>query len=145
MSRMMRSHEVHIPAWFGASELQPHVDAFVDYIQESGYSRSTLHVYRNSVAHFAHWMTGHKVALNSLDEVLIQRFLLEHLPECRCGPLRQRWLCSVRAALKVLLRFLRSEGLIEPARPTDPPAISEELHDFADPPCVRLPVARIGK
>jgi integrase len=39
---------------------------------------------------------------------------------------------SVRAALKVLLRFLRSKGLIEPARPTDPPAIAEELQDFAD-------------
>ena len=66
MSRTMRSHEVHIPTWFGASELQPHVDGFVRYIQESAYSRGTLHVYRNSVAHFAHWMTEHKVRLKSL-------------------------------------------------------------------------------
>ena len=99
MSRKMRSHELHVPTWFSASPLQPYVAGLVRYIQESGYSKSTLHVYRNAVAHFAHWMTDHKVSLNSIDELLTQRFLLEHLPACRCGPLRQRWPYSVRAAL----------------------------------------------
>lgn len=88
MSRTMRSHEVHIPTWLGASELQPHVDSLVRYIRDSGYSESTLHVYRNSVAHFAHWMTGYNVALTKLDESHVHRFLSEHLPLCRCGSLR---------------------------------------------------------
>jgi integrase/recombinase XerD len=132
MSRTMRSHEVHIPTWFGASELQPHVDSLVRYIRDSGYSESTLHVYRNSVAHFACWMTGCNVALETLDESHVHRFLSEHLPLCRCGPLRQRWPLSVRASLKVLLRFLRSKKLIEPQRSTDPAAVASELQAFSE-------------
>jgi integrase/recombinase XerD len=132
MPRTIRSHEVHIPTWLGASELQPHVDGLVRYIKDSGYSHSTLHVYRNSVAHFARWMTGCNVALGRLDESHVRRFLSEHLPTCRCGPLRQRWPHSVRAALKVLLRFLRSKNLIELERSTDPAAVASELQAFAE-------------
>lgn len=132
MSCTMRSHELHVPAWFNASELRPHAEGFVRYVLGRGYSKGTLHIYRNAVAHFAHWMTVHRVKLSKLDEVLIARFLSQHLPECRCGPLRQRSPHSVRAALKVLLRFLRGEGLIGPPRSLDPPAITQELNAFAD-------------
>jgi len=132
MPRTIRSHELHIPTWFGASELQPHVDDFVRYVRHSGYSESTLHVYRNSVAHFAHWMSEYRIALVRLDERDVRRFLSEHLPICRCGPLRQRWLYSVRAALRVLLRFLRSRNLIEPQRSTDPAYVTNELQAFAE-------------
>lgn len=131
MSRMMRSHELHIPKWLGASELRTHAEQLTQYILGCGYSKGTLRMYRNAAAHFAHWMTVHRVPLSKVDEVLVRRFLSQHLPECRCGPLRQRSPHIVRAALKVLLRFLRSEGLIGPPRSMDPPAVTEELKAFA--------------
>jgi hypothetical protein len=63
MTRTMRSHELHVPAWLSASELQPHIDGFISYIRECGYSQSTLRVYRNAIAHFAYWMTANKITL----------------------------------------------------------------------------------
>lgn len=54
MTRTMRSHELHVPAWLSTSELQPYIDGFTSYIRECGYSHSTLRVYRKAIAHFAH-------------------------------------------------------------------------------------------
>jgi hypothetical protein len=51
MSGSFRPHELHVPAWISASELQKHSDGFVRYLLECGYSKSTLHPYRNAVAH----------------------------------------------------------------------------------------------
>jgi integrase/recombinase XerD len=131
MIRTMRSHELHVPAWLNASELQPYIDGFISYIGECGYSQSTVRVYRNAIAHFAHWMTANKMPLRRLNEELIERFFSQHLPTCRCGSLRQRSLHTMRAALKVLLRFLRREQLLGPARSVDPPSIAQELQTFA--------------
>jgi site-specific recombinase XerD len=131
MTRTMRSHELHVFAWLSASELQPHIDRSISYSRECGYSQSTVRVYRNAIAHFAHWMTANKMPLRRLNEQLIERFLSEHLPACRCGALRQRWPHTMRAALKVLLRFLRSERLLGTACPIEPPSITQELRSFA--------------
>jgi len=76
-------------------------------------------------------MTVRKARLRDLDEAQVERFLWRHLPVCRCGALRQRWLYGVRAALRSLLRYLRSRGVIDAARPLDPPAVTRELQAFA--------------
>src|ERR1700676_4014957 len=130
MTRTMRSHELHVPAWLSTSELQPHIDRFISYIRECGYSQSTVRVYRNAIAHFAHWMTANEMPFRRLNEELIERFLSQHLPACHCGSLRQRWPHTMRAALKVLVRFLRRERLLGAARPIDPPSITQELKSF---------------
>lgn len=72
MSRMMRSHELHIPKWLGASELRTHAEQLTQYILGCGYSKGTLRMYRNAAAHFAHWMTVHRVPLSKVDEVLVR-------------------------------------------------------------------------
>jgi len=131
MTRTIRSHEQHVPTWFGSSELHAYVDRFCRYMLQCGYSKETFHKYRNAVAHFARWMTDCDIGLSGLDDVVVDRFLRQHLPVCHCGPLRQRSLYTVRAALKVLLRFLRAEGVVGPANSTDPPAVAEELRSFA--------------
>jgi site-specific recombinase XerD len=76
-------------------------------------------------------MTTHKIRVGELNEPLIGRFLTKHIPACRCGELRQRWPYTVRAALRALLRFLRSQGVIDATYSTDPPAIVRELQAFA--------------
>jgi site-specific recombinase XerD len=131
MSRRLLSHEIHVPTWLGASELSMHSEGYVQHLLDQGYRKSTVYPYRAAVAHFAHWMTVRKVRLCDLNEVQIEHFLRRHLPVCRCGALRQRWPHTVRAALRALLRFLRSQGVIDAARSTDPPAITQELQAFA--------------
>jgi len=131
MSHSIRSHEVHVPAWIAASKLQVHADGFIRHLLAQGYSRETVFAYRAAVAHFAHWITVRKIALRQLDERVITRFCTQHLPVCRCGPLRQRTPYTVRAALRALLRFLRSVGSVGSERSMDPPAITRELQTFA--------------
>lgn len=131
MSRRLLSHEIHVHAWLGASELSAHWEGYVQTLLDQGYRKSTVLPYRAAVAHFARWMTVRKICLRDLDEAHVERFLWRHLPVCRCGALRQRWPYNVRAALRALLRYLRKRQAIEPARPTDPPAVMHELLTFA--------------
>jgi integrase/recombinase XerD len=131
MSRRLLSHEIHVHAWLGASELSAHWAGYVRDLLDQGYRKSTVLPYRAAVAHFGHWMTVHSVRLRDLNEAQVERFLQRHLPVCRCGALRQRWPHTVRAALRALLRYLRIRDVIEPARPTDPPAVTRELQAFA--------------
>ena len=56
MTRTMRSHELHVSAWLSASELQPHIDRFIGYSRECGYSQSTVRVEHTGVA-FQHAMS----------------------------------------------------------------------------------------
>jgi integrase/recombinase XerD len=131
MSRRLLSHELHVHTWLSASELSPHWAGYVQHLLDHGYRRSTVLPYRAAVAHFAHWMAVRKLRLRGLTEGQVETFLWRHLPVCRCGALRQRWPFTVRAALRALLRYLRSQGLIKVARPRDPPALNRELLAFA--------------
>jgi integrase/recombinase XerD len=131
MSRRLLSHEIHVHTWLGASELSAHWAGYVQHLLDEGYRRSTVLPYRAAIAHFAHWMTVRRLRLRDLCEAQVERFLQQHLPVCRCGELQQRWPHTVRAALRALLRYLRSQAVIEAARPTDPPAVTQELQAFA--------------
>jgi integrase/recombinase XerD len=124
--------EQRVHAWLAASEFADHAERFWCFLERSGYARRTRHRYRASLAHFALWMRRHRVVLGDVDERVIERFLTQHLPVCRCGPLRQRSVGSVRAALKAALRYLRREEIIGKAVSADPPAIAKELQDFDD-------------
>lgn len=67
--------------------------------------------YVASVVHFGHWLSSEGLAATNVDEVVIGRFLSEHLPRCECPrpvPLR---MIEVRAALNLLLRLLRAHGI----------------------------------
>ena len=132
MSRTLRSHEIHVHGWLNASPLRPHADALFGFLHRSGYGHNTCLVYRSCIAHFAHWMTESDIQLSLLNETIVDQFLKAHLPRCHCGPLRQRSLYSVRAAVRALLRYLRSERLIDDRRPMDSVAITAELQAFSE-------------
>ncbi len=83
--------------------------------------------YLASVVHFGEWLNNEGIAASHIDESLIARFLSEHLPRCGCQrpvPLR---MIEVRAALNILLRLLRIQGIV--ACPTDD-KIARELARF---------------
>jgi site-specific recombinase XerD len=75
MSRRLLSHEIHVHAWLGASELSVHWAGYVRHLLDQGYRKSTVLPYRAAVAHFGHWMTVHSVRLRNLNEAQVERFL----------------------------------------------------------------------
>lgn len=81
------------------SVVSPFVQAYWDRLNDQGYARSTVRLYLNCLAHFAHWGSGQQVELCALDRD-IKRFVERHLPRCRCSPNVQRTRHSVRSSLE---------------------------------------------
>jgi len=116
--------------WFLRSPLGACVDIYIRCLQNQGYTRGTLKVYVECVAHFAHWLSQRRANMWSVDETLINRFLDRHLPRCHCAKRCQRVRHTVRAALMRLLHVLRAEGYMDPERSSDPANIVTELRAF---------------
>jgi site-specific recombinase XerD len=112
--------------------LNPHVEAYVVYLSERGYAPRTIDMYLRSVAHFAHWSASRLRVLEVIHESLVQCYIDEHLPVCRCAPRCVRTKVEARAALVHLLALLRSEGLVAERASRVPAAIAAELHAFDD-------------
>jgi site-specific recombinase XerD len=115
--------------WLFDTELATSADSYVRHLRERGYACGTIDVYLGSVAHFAHWCAQRHIGLAGINEGTVERFL-KHLPLCRCALRCQRWQYSVRAALRILLSLLRTEGRIAPKKPSDPAAVIEEISHF---------------
>ena len=58
------------PDWLRDSALSPIADAYTGYLRERGYSDNTIPGYRNSVGHFAHWLTREDIELGDIDDSL---------------------------------------------------------------------------
>jgi site-specific recombinase XerD len=115
--------------WFSGSELACSADAYVRRLNEQGYASRTSNIYLESVAHFAHWSARRRIGLAGINEAAVERFL-KHLPLCRCAHRCQRTRPSGRAALRLLLDLLRSEGRIAEKTSPYPAAITEEINRF---------------
>lgn len=49
------------------SALAPHLDAFTAHLRRGGYAANTIKYYVAGIAHFAHWMTQRRLAVQVLD------------------------------------------------------------------------------
>jgi len=116
--------------WFSDTDLASSVDAYVRHLSERGYAPKTVQIYLESVAHFAHWSGRHCIGLPAIDEAAVKRFLIRHLPFCRCAQRCQRTRPSAAAALAHLLDLLRAENRIAAKKSRDPATISDESHRF---------------
>lgn len=117
--------------WLEESVLSSHVSAYASCLSEQGYSANTVGFYLHSVAHFSHWLAKRKVGLRRINEALVQRFIAVHLPACDCaGRCRRKHDGTVPAALRHLLRVLRSKECIPPRVGSVPSAMQEELDRF---------------
>jgi len=70
--------------WLAASVLSQSADSFVAYLQEHQFEAATVQVYLHVAGHFGRWLTEQHLPLSAIDELLVDRFVVEHLPECRC-------------------------------------------------------------
>ncbi len=82
-----------------ASVVSPFAQAYWDRLCDQGYAPSTVRLYLNCLAHFAHWATRQRFELAALERH-VNRFVEQHLPRCRCIAPVQRKPQSVRSALE---------------------------------------------
>lgn len=121
----------HTASWLLDSSLAPHVDAFMLHLFDCRYASNTIDNYLAGLTHFAHWLTESHIDVKSIDEMLIQRFLDEHLPSCCCEKPAFADAKDLHAALGHLLRILRAHAIIaDPSIGHTP--VDEELRRFND-------------
>jgi len=110
------------------SGLAPHVDAFAQHLKLGRYSYQTTRTYLSCIAHFARWMSDHRLQIEQLDAAAVRRFL-DHLPRCDCPRPAIRTYADLRAACNHLLHVLRARSVIAPPAPATG-AIADELRRF---------------
>jgi len=110
------SDEINVPAqpraWLTHSILQPHVSRYAEHLHRGRYAAGTRRGYLCCVAHFAHWLTDERYALDAVNEVAIACFISGHLPGCDCPYPAWRGVHEIKAALARLLEVLRADGVI---------------------------------
>lgn len=118
-----------VPAtWLRDSDLAPFVPAYVRRLVDRGYAARTVRIYVYSVAHFAHWTRRRRIGVGDLADLVVRRFIDEHLPRCACPSPVQRCRHQVRAALRQLLITLIEAGVLTSSR--GPDAIEDQLGRF---------------
>jgi len=116
--------------WFANTVIGCQADAYVLYLAGRGYAAETIKGYLRSTAHFAHWFAQQRARVADLSEELIDRFLDQHLPHCRCAPRCWRARTEVRPALRHFLEMLRAKGACPKRTSAVPDTIAAELADF---------------
>ena len=78
------SHRINSKDWFFESDFTPSVDAFVDYLEQGRYAKTTIQKYIGGIAHFARWTSQSHLSIDQLDDATVSKFLDDHLPHCDC-------------------------------------------------------------
>jgi site-specific recombinase XerD len=114
-------------AWLRASALAPYMPIYRCHLVERRYAPATVRMYLCGVAHFARWSRRRRLDLGHLGRD-VDRFLVEHLPQCACPYPVQRCRHQIRAALRQMQAVLAGAGIRSDAHRLDP--IEAELRRF---------------
>lgn len=96
-----------------ANILTPHIASFREHLEAGRYGPTRQRRYLATVIHFGQWLREEGSTLGGINEAVVGRFLLDHLPRCSCPRPVPQGLISNGAALNHLVRILRSQGAIE--------------------------------
>jgi site-specific recombinase XerD len=99
-------------------------------LEARGYRPSVVGAYGAAVEHFISWLAPGR-ARPEVDRASVQRFLSEHLPDCKCPGRVQRGEVTVRSALNHLLLMLAGIGLRMPELKVSA-HVDAELREFCD-------------
>ena len=123
------SHHTNSKDWFFECDFALSVDAFVDYLEQGRYAKTTIQKYIAGIAHFARWTSQSHLSIDQLDDATVSKFLDDHLPHCDCPASACRSYPDLRAACGHFLRILRNNGtIVEPVVANSP--IEDELLRF---------------
>tara|TARA_R100001143_G_C3345429_1_gene126506 strand:- start:81 stop:1328 length:1248 start_codon:yes stop_codon:yes gene_type:complete len=92
--------------WLTDGPLNELIVSYIEALQSRRYARNTLIAYLRCLAHFSYWMRGKGLTAADIDQVLIERFLQNHLPSCTCPAPCRSEITDMRAALHHLLNLL---------------------------------------
>ena len=115
--------------WLAKEPLAPHIDEYMMYLARRDYAANTFSSYLGVISHFAQWMHGRRLRLESIDEALVAKFIDQHLPRCHCAGPVQRDRRTLSAALGHLLFVLRAQGAITSVMVSSKP-VDEELRRY---------------
>jgi integrase/recombinase XerD len=102
--------------------LGKHLAAFVEHLHRRGHTVHSIQAYVQATEHFGYWLSRDRHTVDDVDAQLVEVFLAQHLPRCRCPAPCSRALATVRAALHQLL------AVIQPgAGPAAPPTQIDEI------------------
>jgi hypothetical protein len=86
------------------------VNMYIATLEKRGYRPTVVQAYRRAVEHFLSWSAPNHESIE-VDDVLVQRFLNEHLDHCDCAGRRQRGKVTAQAALRQLLAILPNANI----------------------------------
>ena len=116
---------------FADGRIEPHVDAFKQYLSQRRYAAKTVATYLLCITHFAQWADSGPCRRRRIDEGLIAEFLDEHLLPCKCAGALHHDRGDHRAALGHLLVVLRAHGVIAVPTVSATP-VDEELRRYGE-------------
>ena len=88
------------------------LEGFVLHLERRGHVLTCIQSYAQIAEHFFYWLGDQHISLKQIDNLVVERFLFEHLPRCKCprpAPTCER---NCRAVLGRLLDFLRQQELV---------------------------------
>lgn len=104
------------------------IEGFAVYLSQRGNAPTTTQEYVRSAGHFAHWLSVEAIPPGKLGQEIVDRFLDEHLPRCRCAVPGS--VHHARLALSHLLCFLHETGRIPPASKGKPTAVDLAIAQY---------------
>jgi site-specific recombinase XerD len=113
-------HSARVRHRMAASELGIIIHRFVLDLHARGHALGSIQSYAQIAEHFSRWLAQQHFSLRQIDDTVVERFLREHLPHCRCSKPAPTHARNCRAALGRLLIFLRAQGLIPDHKPVRP-------------------------
>jgi integrase/recombinase XerD len=88
-----------------SSKFKSLLDKYAEYLFSKKYSKGSIGHYQRAAEHFFYWLESKKLTLPlRIDEPLIQKFLNQHIPVCKCPMPAPRDRDDLRAALRLLIR-----------------------------------------
>ena len=106
------------------------LEAYATYLQARGHARSTMRGYVWAIGHFNSWLHRRRRPLQAANAELVQAFLRDHLPACRCPSPAPKRLTTVRQALNHLLCLLRGQGRSDARPVVTPTPMDTALEQF---------------
>lgn len=80
--------------------LAPSADGYISNLPRHENASRTIRTYLDGIGHFAVWLNKIRLPFHRVDEVLMRRFLAEHLPYCDYPMPRLRRPIELYAALR---------------------------------------------
>lgn len=113
-----------------ASYLGIILEEFVVHLHGRGHALNCIHFYEQIIEHFFRWLGAERVRLNRIDEAVMERFIIEHLPHCKCPKPAPTNKGNCLAALGQLLGFLNQRQLIAKPRTARLTVVDRLVLDF---------------